>query len=152
MTFFSFQPKPGQVDFTHIRYAPVINCVVQYQSKILIVQRSKELSYYPDHWNGVAGFLDDQKSVREKVEEELHEEIGLSREHILSVSYGEIFHQEAPEYTKTWIVHPVLVTVGVGSINFNWEASHYRWIHPQEARMLKLVPGFDRVLSNLSLL
>ena len=38
-----FQPKPGQVDFTNIRYAPVANCVLFNEGKILLVKRSDEV-------------------------------------------------------------------------------------------------------------
>lgn len=72
-----FKPKPGQVDFTNIRWAPVINCVVKHQDKILLVKRSKELNLYPGYWNGISGFLDDQRSLTEKVEEEIKEELGI---------------------------------------------------------------------------
>ena len=36
-----FKPKPGQTDFTNIRWAPVINCVLKYENKILVVKRNK---------------------------------------------------------------------------------------------------------------
>ena len=61
-----FVPAPGQTDFTNIRFAPVINCVLKYKNKILLVQRSKELRLYPDYWNGISGFLDDDKSLNDK--------------------------------------------------------------------------------------
>jgi len=38
-----FKPKPGQIDFTHARWSPVINCVVKYKNKILIAQRNKKI-------------------------------------------------------------------------------------------------------------
>lgn len=64
-------PKPGQVDYTNIRYAPVVNIVVTHAGKILLVQRSKNMRLYPGFWNGVSGFLDYAKSIWEKVREEL---------------------------------------------------------------------------------
>jgi len=51
-----FKPKPGQIDYTNIRVAPVINCVVQYQDKILIVRRNLKMKFYPGYWNGISGF------------------------------------------------------------------------------------------------
>ena len=35
-----FVPRPGQVDYTHIRYAPVLNAVVVCLGKVLLLQRS----------------------------------------------------------------------------------------------------------------
>lgn len=145
----NFKPKPGQVDYTDIRWSPVINCVVKYGDKVLLVQRSLELKLYPGYWNGVSGFLDDNRGLEEKVKDELKEELGIGEKSILKIRLGEIFDQEAPEHKKTWIVHPVLVEVGTDEIKVNWEAQGYKWIKPEEAKDFKLLPGFDRVLEKL---
>ena len=145
-----FKLKPGQVDYTHARWAPVINCVLRHKNKILVVQRSKELNFYPGYWNGISGFLDDQRSLEEKVKDELSEELGVPARKIKRIRLGEIFNQEAPKYKKTWIVHPVLVEVTTDKIKLDWEARNYQWIKLSEARKLKLLPGFDQVLKRLS--
>lgn len=44
-----FRPKPGQVDYTHVRWAPVINCVLKHGDKILVVRRSADLKFYPGY-------------------------------------------------------------------------------------------------------
>lgn len=144
----TFVPKPGQVDFTDIRYCPVMNCVVRYGRKILVVQRSSGMRLYPGYWNGISGFLDDRRSFEEKVRDEIGEEIGLNKKDILSIKIGKIFHQEAPKYKKTWIVHPVLVEVNTDQITLDWEAQDYQWISPKEAKTMKLLPNFDRVLKS----
>lgn len=141
-----FVPKPGQVDYTHIRWAPVVNCVVTYKGKILILQRSADLRLYPGYWNGVSGFLDDQKSLVEKVKEELREEVGISASKITAIRLGEVFDQEALKYKKTWIVHPMLVEVSTDKVTLDWEARVYRWVTRKEVKNLKLLPGFDLVL------
>jgi NADH pyrophosphatase NudC (nudix superfamily) len=66
-----FIPKPGQIDYTNIRYAPTINCIVKYQDEFLLLQRSSDLHFYPGYWNGLSGFLDDHKDIEYKVKEEL---------------------------------------------------------------------------------
>lgn len=141
-----FSPKPGQTDYTHIRYAPVINCVVRFGKKILLIRRSDTLHFYPGVWNGVSGFLDDDKSVEEKVLEELREELGMEKEHVKSIVLGILFHQEAPDIGKTWIVHPVLVEVNTDAIRLDWEGAECRWILPEEVRNFDLMPGFEKVL------
>jgi isopentenyldiphosphate isomerase len=144
-----FKPKPGQIDFTNARWAPVMNCVLKCNDKILIVQRSKELNFYPEYWNGVSGFLDDQKSLKQKIQEELKEELGISKSKIGKIQLGDIFHQDAPKYKKTWIVHPILVEVKTAKIKLDWEAKNYRWVELQEIKGLKLLPGFSEVLEKL---
>ncbi|MBI5153158.1 MAG: NUDIX domain-containing protein [Parcubacteria group bacterium] len=145
-----FKAKPGQVDYTNIRWAPVINCVVRYKGKILIVQRSKELHFYPGYWNGISGFLDDKKSLEEKVRVELQEETGIKKKDILSIRLGEIFHTNAPKYKKTWIVHPVLVDVKTDKVRLDWEGQDHKWIDPKELTTLKILSDFNNVLKKLS--
>jgi isopentenyldiphosphate isomerase len=145
-----FKLKPGQTDYTNIRWAPILNCVVRYKDKILVVQRSKESNFYPRYWNGITGFLDDAKGLKEKVEEELREELGLTRKNIISMRLAEIFNRDAPKYKKTWIVLPVLVRVNTDKIALNWEAERYLWVSIREAKKLKLLPGFDTVLEKIA--
>ena len=77
-----FKPKRGQIDYLNVRWTPVINCVVSCRDKILLVQRSKNVSFYPGYWNGVSGFLDDKRDLKTKVKDELREEIGIKEKDI----------------------------------------------------------------------
>jgi 8-oxo-dGTP pyrophosphatase MutT (NUDIX family) len=151
MKISKFKPKKGQTDFTEIRWAPVINCILKYRRKILLIQRSADMRLYPNYWNGISGFLDDSKGLKQKIEEELREEAGLSKRNIVSMKFGQIFDQEEPKYKKTWIVHPVLITVNTDKIQPDWEACAFRWIKPREAKKHRLLPGFVRVLRSLAL-
>jgi isopentenyldiphosphate isomerase len=145
-----FKPKRGQTDYTNIRWAPVVNCVVRYKGKYLVVQRSKKLNFYPGYWNGISGFLDDQRSLEEKVQDELREELGIVKSKIKKIQLGEIMNQDAPKYKKTWIVHPVLVYLTTDKIKLDWEAEDYKWATMAEMKKLKLLPGFKAVLEKVS--
>lgn len=144
-----FKPKPGQVDFTHARFAPVINCVLRYRGKLLVVKRSESLNFYPGVWNGISGFLDDAKTLEEKITEELHEELGLPKTSIKRIRLGEIFHQDEPKYKKIWIVHPLLVDVTTNKVTLDWEAKEYAWLTEKGIKHLTLLPGFEAVLKRL---
>jgi len=145
-----FQLKPGQIDYSGARWAPVINCVLKYKDKILIIRRSRKLHFYPGYWNGVSGFLDDNRSLEQKVKEEVNEELGINEESIIDITLGEIFHKDELEYKKTWIVHPILVEVNTDKIKLDWEAQDYKWINYGEAKNYKLMPGFETVLEKLA--
>ena len=145
-----FKPRLGQTDYSKARWAPVINCVLRYRGKILVVQRSTNLNFYPGYWNGISGFLDDQKSLKEKAAEELKEELGIPKTRIKKIVLGEIFDQEEPKYKKTWIVHPMLIEVSTDKIKLDWEARNYLWTNIQKAKTLNLLPGFDEVLKRVS--
>lgn len=140
-----FVPKPGQIDYTHIRRAPVINCIVEYKGKILIMKRSAGMRFYPGYWHCIAGFLDDGRSVEEKVREELKEELGIGKKDILSLREGPLLEKDEPKYKKTWIIHPVLVKLKTDTVKLNWEAETYRWVIPEELKDYKLMPGFEKV-------
>ena len=144
----TFSPKTGQPDYTNIRWVPVINCVLRYEGKMLLVKRSSDLKLYPDFWNGISGFLDDQQSLEDKVKEEIQEELGMSPDHIQEIRLGTIFHQDAPEYKKTWIVHPLLVDVTTNKVHLDWEAKEFAWVPIQDVQKYNVLPGFDRVLQN----
>jgi len=142
-----FVAKPGQVDFTNARWAPTLNCVVSWGDKILLVRRSAEMNLYPNQWNGIAGFLDDAKSLEEKAQEELLEEAGIRSEEIVFIRACGVFDLDDPAVGKTWIVHVVRAEVRTGKISLDWEASEYKWVLPVEIRQYDLVPGFEKVLA-----
>ena len=145
-----YKPRKNQVDFTNVRWAPVVNCVVKYRSQILLVKRNSQMKLYPGYWNGISGFLDDHKNLREKVLQEVKEELGLQEKDISSIRLGQIFDQEEKKYKKTWIVHPVLVTLkSKKDVKLDWEAEEYKWATIEEAKKLDLLPGFDMVLEAL---
>lgn len=144
-----FAPRPGQVDYTHIRWSPVINCVLHYQDRFLIVKRSADLNFYPSTWNGISGFLDDNRDLEEKVREELQEELSLSAEHIVTITRVGLFEQDDALHHKTWIVHPMLVAVDTDQIKIDWEAQEYAWVTLAEARTHELLPGFAEVLDSV---
>ena len=117
-----------------------------FNGKVLLVQRSKTLRLYPGYWNGISGFLDDNKSLEQKIHEEIREELGLSRGHLRSIKLGKIFDQESPKYKKTWIVHPILVKIDTDKVRLDWEAQNYVWVKPNEAKKMSLMPGFEQTL------
>ena len=87
--------------------------------------------------------------MKEKVQDELREELGMVKSQIKSIRLLEIFDQEERKYKKTWIVHPVLVIVKTDKIKLDWEAKNFKWLTMREIKKLKLLPGFDDVLKRV---
>ena len=142
----NFVPKEGQVDFSNIRWAPVVNIVVMFENKILLLKRNENLNFYPGFWNGVSGFLDDNLSLEEKVKEELFEEIGIGEDNIDYIKLCGVFDKNEPKYKKTWIMHAVLVKIKSNNLKLDWETSKYVWVTEEEIGGYDLLPGFDSVL------
>jgi len=142
----------NQVDFTDIRYAPVVNIVVQNtDGDILIVQRSSDVDFYSGYWNGIGGFLDDDRDFDEKIIAELNEERGITADQIRSIELGSIFHDEAPEYNKTWIIHPVRVRITGDVGGIDGEADSFEWVAPDQVRQYDVIPSFRTVLEKRDL-
>jgi 8-oxo-dGTP pyrophosphatase MutT (NUDIX family) len=142
-----FAAGPGQVDYTHIRYAPVLNAVVVCRGRTLLLQRSSGMGSYPNCWCGVSGYLDDDRSVEEKTRDELQEEVGITGDRILSMERGTVLLQEAPEYRKSWLVVPVLVKVRGTDFRLDWESRAAGWFSLSEVLALHLLPGFEEVIT-----
>jgi 8-oxo-dGTP diphosphatase len=143
----AFIPLPGQVDYTRIRYAPVLNAVVICQGKVLLLQRSSGMRSYPNHWCGISGYLDDDRSVEDKARQEILEEVGITADRVVSTRRGTVLLQEAPEHGKSWLVVPILVHVRGRQYRLDWESQAAGWLSMVEALSLPLLPGFEAVIA-----
>lgn len=141
-----FVPKPGQVDYTNIRYAPVLDVVVTRNGKILLAKRSDDRRLYPNYWANVAGFLDDQEDIETKAYEELSEELGIESSDVAAIKRGFVSLKEAPDINKTWLIVAVLATVKTDKFTLDWEASEARWFAPEDVHKLDLMPGTLEVI------
>ncbi len=125
-----FVPKPGQVDFTDIRYAPVLDVVVTRNGKILLAKRSADRRMFPDCWAAVAGFLDDSEDIETKAYEELSEELGIEKIDVAKLTRGQVIVREDPRYKKTYFIVPILADVTTDDFTLDWEASEAKWFMP----------------------
>jgi hypothetical protein len=100
---------PPSVDYTHIRYAPVLERGRVCQGKVLLLQCSSGMRSYPNHWCGISGYLNDHRSVEDNVRQEMLEEVAITADRILSMQRGTVLLQEARDQSKSWLVVPLLV-------------------------------------------
>lgn len=112
----------------------------------MLVQRSSGMHLYPNYWNGISGFLDDMQSIKDKVYEELREELSIKSQDISDIRIGQLLLQDAPEYQKTWLIVPVLAAIKTEELTLDWEAQKAQWFEPKEIRELNLLPGFVNVV------
>ena len=137
----------GRVNYSNSDTAPVITVFIKYKDKFLLLKRSDKVSVYPGKWSTVTGYLDELKTIKEKVLEEINEELGFGEENILSYDFGESYEFKDTSADKTWIVHPVLVELKVDPvIKLDWEHVEYRWIRPDEIKNFDIVPRLDESL------
>ena len=141
-----FVPKPGQVDYTNIRYCPALDVVITRNGKILLAKRSADRRMFPDCWAAVAGFLDDDSGIETKAYEELSEEMGLDRSNVIKLTRGQVIMRDDPKQKKTYFIVTMLAEVNTDKFTLDWEASEARWFSPKEVPKLDLMPGMKQVI------
>jgi 8-oxo-dGTP pyrophosphatase MutT (NUDIX family) len=139
----------GRIDYSNANVAPVITVFVRCKKKYLLLKRSDKVGTYRGKWNAVGGYLDELKPIREKVLEELKEELGIDEKNISSIIFGKSYELVDKEVGKTWLVHPVLVEVKKGTIKLDWEHTDYKWIELEELADFDTIPQLDRSLKNV---
>ena len=140
----------GRINYSDANTAPVITVFIQYNDEILLLKRSNKVSTYQEKWNTVAGYLDEIKPLREKILEELSEEIGISEDNILSHRIGESYTFTDSTIGKTWIVYPALIKLKTKPpIHLDWEHTECRWIKPKELGDFDHVPKLDQSLGKI---
>ncbi len=140
----------GRIDYSNSDVAPVITIFIRYGDKILLLRRSDKVGTYKGKWNTVAGYLDEVKPIREKVLEELLEEVRIREDEVSSINFGESYKFVDQLINRTWIVYPVLVDLKERpEIKLNWEHEEYKWIDPKELKNYDTVPKLEESLKRV---
>ncbi len=131
----------NKIDYTHKYDCRVLVCWVKYKNKFLLLKRSDKVLAYKNMWSTLAGFLDDDKSLEEKIKEELREEIGLEEKDIIKISLGTVYEIVDEKINRKWITHPALCEINTPQVKLDWEHVDYRWITPDEIKNFDIVPN-----------
>lgn len=140
----------GRIDYTTSNRCVVLNCFVEYDDKVLLLKRSDKVLNYKGMWNSIAGFIDQFRPVKEKLLEELSEELDIHEDDIKEIFEGKVFESYDDKIDKTWIICPYLVTLNKKKeIKLDWEHTDYAWIEPRDINNYKTVPGLDNTLNRI---
>lgn len=133
----------GRIDYSNSDIAPVLTVFISFHKQLLLLKRSDKVRTYKGKWNTVAGYLDNpHQTLFEKVLEELHEELSINRDQIASYSLGQKYEFTDKNNGKTWIVHPVLVSLSEKpNITIDWEHTTYTWIKADDIYEYDTVPN-----------
>ncbi|MFH1408930.1 MAG: NUDIX domain-containing protein [Nanoarchaeota archaeon] len=135
----------GRIDYTHANVAAVIIVFVQFQDQILLLKRSEKVGSYRGKWSAVAGYLDSLGALKDKVHEELREELNLKEELIASMTFGTPYRFLDKTLGCTWLIHPVIVDLKERPvITLDWEHTEYAWITPEDIEQYDAVPNLKR--------
>lgn len=136
-------------DYTNARSAPVLVIFVKYRDKFLLVKRSERMLTYQGLWSCLAGFVDDEKTMEEKVVFEIEEELGLKQADIKEIKKGDTYLFIDKELNREWIRHIYLVEIANPNIKLSWEHSELVWVAPEEAKNFVTTPGFTEDLAKV---
>lgn len=134
----------GRINFTDAKKAPVINVIVYFNNKILIVKRSDKVSNYNGLWNGISGFIDQPKPIEEFAILELTEELSIEENVIDEILVCTPYQVEDKTIDRIWYVYPVLAKLNAEPIiKLDWEHTDYKWINRGDLKNYQYVKDFD---------
>jgi len=137
------------IDYTHARSAPVIVIFVKYRDKFILVKRSTKMLTYQGLWSCIAGFVDDEKTVEEKVIFEMEEELGLKREDLKEIKEIDTYLFLDKDLDREWIRHLYFVEITNPNVKLSWEHSEMVWVTAEEAKTYETTPGFNEDLEKI---
>ena len=141
----------GRIDYTNAKEAAVLTAFVRHGQDFLLLKRSSKVGSYAGLWNAVAGYIDQLKPLREKVLEELSEELGVGEASVLSIRFAPGIIQEDQELGRIWMVYPVLVTLSERpSISLDFEHTESAWAKKEDFPNYEKVPGFNETFQAVS--
>ncbi len=98
-------------------------------------------------WNSVAGYIDKPVTLRQKILEELREELGIWEDELAEIRIASPYRSVDKKIDKTWIIFPCLARLKtLPKITLDWEHTQYRWISPEELKKYSIVPDLDKSL------
>lgn len=127
----------------------VVTCVLQRNTKILLLKRSDRVGTYKNKWACVSGYVEESEDVLNRAFQEIEEEAQLLRESITFKKKGDplIFFDKIEG--QTWRVFPFLFYVKTKKITLDWEHTEYAWIHLRDIGNYDTVPKLKETILSL---
>jgi isopentenyldiphosphate isomerase len=141
--------EDGRIDYTNSNSAAVLTVFIKFKDTILLLRRSKNVLTYKGKWSTVTGYLDEVKTLKQKIFEELHEELGISKNEIQTIRIGKPFSFTDTSIIKKWIVYPSIVTLKKKpKILLDQEHVEFLWIKPENIDRYDTVPNVKESYKN----
>lgn len=120
----------------------VVTCFLEYDGKILLLQRSDRVGSYTARWAGISGYIEPGAEPLGQAYQEIAEEASLSPNQLQLAKAGETLEVPDENLGKKWVVHPFRFKVqNPDLVKIDWEHNQYKWINPEEIKEHVTVPG-----------
>jgi 8-oxo-dGTP pyrophosphatase MutT (NUDIX family) len=124
----------------------VVAVVIEWQGKIALLKRSRNLGHDKGQWHCITGYVESGASPKQQALEELLEETGLRATNLLDLRAGPaLFIND--EHGEPWLIHTFTAVTSRRRLEIDWEHDSYRWTAPGKVkRFVNRVSWLDRVL------
>ncbi len=120
----------------------VVTCFLEYDSKVLLLKRSRKVGTYEQRWAGVSGYIEEGNSPFEQALEELREEVNLKEGDMKFLQEGIPLEVVDEEMGWRWVVHPFrFLLLKPEKVEIDWEHTEFKWVKPEEIKTHDTVPG-----------
>lgn len=111
----------------------IVSAIVIHKSKILIAKRAKSKKFAPNKWEFISGFVDENKTAEEIINNELKEEVGIKGKIIRKFNPYTIIDKES-----RWIVLSFLIKINNERLKLNKkDHSEIKWVTLKELKNYK---------------
>ena len=114
----------------------VQKAVVKKDNKFLIVLRSPEAKYFPEHWDFPGGKLEPNEKPFVGIEREVVEETALKVKALKVVGVYELDLDNAGKNTHRFTVYST--KIASGDVKLSYEHLKFRWATKEEILQLKI--------------
>src|SRR3989338_780766 len=140
----------GRIDYSNAKTCLVMSIFLRYKDEIILLKRSDKVGSFKGKWNTVSGYLDEIKPLKEKILEEVREELGFGEGDISSINIGNEYR--VTKIKKTWVLHPILIELNKKpEVKLDWEHTEFKWIKPEQIKDFDRVYGLEKSYENSSL-
>ncbi|HIH31690.1 TPA: NUDIX domain-containing protein [Candidatus Woesearchaeota archaeon] len=132
----------GRIDYSDKKTCAVLTIFVEFNGKILLMQRSDKVSTYKGKWMTLAGYYDELVPIKKKILEELREELNIGESNVKTLTVNKPHKVTDRDINKEWIIFTSRIILGKSSkIKLDWEHTEYKWVKPQEILNMNIVPS-----------
>ncbi len=127
----------------------IVISIIKNRNHVLILKRSRRVSYYPGYWHVVGGYINDKKPIVQAYNE-IVEETGIKKNQLKLLAKGRTYkYTDSQTDPHTWVIHPFLFESRTRDVKLDWEHTQYRWIEPKDFVKYKKIPLMGRTLAGL---